>query len=225
MDLVLVGFLAVVAFVVFAFVVAVERIPDPVRAERGWLIRRPRLAAGAWLIGSAAPTLAGLLAPVGPIPPQVLLLAILAGGTWLALSRFGADVAAAVPVFGLTGFQAFRLPLEIVLHEWAEVGVAPPQMTWTGSNVDILAGVVALATIPIVRRWPRAGWIPTLVGVVLLANVLRVVVTSLPGPLARFPDPIVLPTLFPHVWIATICVAGAVVGHVIAIRALLALRK
>jgi hypothetical protein len=223
MDFVLAGFLIVVAFVVTAFVVAIERSPSEVRAERGPIMRHPRLAAGGWLLISAAPTLAGMMAPVGPIPAPVLFVPVVLGSFWLGFSRFGGDIANAVPIFLLTGFQGFRLPLELVLHEWADAGVAPPQMTWTGANVDIIAGIVALATLPIVRRWPRAGWIPTVAGMVLLANVLRVVVISVPGPLRAYDDPLLLPALFPHVWIATVCVAGAVVAHVIAVRALLSL--
>lgn len=224
MDVVMAGFLAVVGFVVVAAVAAVERIPAEVRAEGGWITRHPRLAAAIWLVISAAPTLAGLLAPAGPVPPQLLLIPILLGGMWLALSALGGAITTAVPLFALTGFQAFRFPLEVILHEWGQAGVVPNQLTWSGSNIDVVAGIVALVTIPVVRRWPRAGWLPTVVGIVLLANVLRVVVTSLPGPLQRFDDVILLPTMFPHVWIATVCVAAAVVGHVIAVRALLALK-
>lgn len=224
MDPVLAGFLLVVAFVVVAFVVAVERLPSEVRAQRGKLAQHPRLAAGGWLLLSAVPTLAGLIAPVGPVPPPIVMLPIVLVSFGLGLSKLAGEIGRVVPIFALTGFQAFRLPLELVLHEWVEAGVAPPQMTWSGANVDILAGIVALLTIPIVRRWPRAGWLPTVIGSVLLANVLRVVVTSVPGPLQSFPETVLLPTLFPHVWIATVCVAGAIAGHVIAVRALLSMR-
>lgn len=221
MDFALVGFLTMVAFVVVALVALIERLPDEARAGKGWLARHPRRFAAAWLLGAAAPTLAGLLAPVGPIPPPVFMAPILVAAVWFGLSRLGGHLAAATPIVVLTGFQAFRFPLELVLHEWSQTGLVPPQMTWTGANIDIVAGLVALVTIPVVRRWPRAGWIPTVVGTVLLANVIRVVVTSFPGPLQRFPEPILLPTMFPHVWIATVCVAGAVAVHVLAWRALL----
>jgi len=152
------------------------------------------------------------------------MVLVLGGAGWLTLSQTGAALATWTPMVVLVGFQAFRLPLELVLHGWVEQGIAPPQMTWTGANIDILAGVVALVSVPVVHRWRRFGWVPTLLGLVLLANVVWVVVRSLPGPLRAFTDPIHLPARFPHVWIATVCVAGALAGHLIAVRSLVSRR-
>jgi hypothetical protein len=211
-------FLGIVAFVVWAWVQAMGRTlpveaggPSP---RRWWLI------ALAWLVVSALPTLSGVLRPGGPVPAQAVMLGVLAIAAWFSFSRFGGRIASAVPLYVLVGFQGFRLPLELVLHEWVATGIAPPQMTWTGQNVDIVAGGLALVSIPFVRWRPRLAWAPSIVGALLLANVLRIVALSLPGPFQSFPDTITLPYSFPHVWIATVCVAGAVVGHLIAFRAL-----
>lgn len=46
-----------------------------------------------------------------------------------ALSSFGGRLAASVPLAALVGFQAFRLPLELVLHSWATQGTIPGTMT------------------------------------------------------------------------------------------------
>ncbi len=221
MDPSMLVFLAIVAFVVVVAVWAVERRPHEARSSGSPVERMPRRFAAAWLVLSALPTLLGLMGPVGPIPPQLLFVPIMAGALWLGWFGVGQSIADSVPLHLIVGFQGFRFPLELVLHRWAELGVVPPQMTWTGQNPDIVAGVVALLFVPVVARWRSAAWIPTLVGIALLANVVRVVLTSLPGPLQRFPETILLPSMFPHVWIATVCVAGAVVGHVVAVRALL----
>jgi len=224
-DIYLIGFLAVVAFIVIAAVVAIEAVPAQERAAGGVLLRHPRAVLTGWLLVSAVPTLAGLMAPDGPIPPQLMMALVMGLSVWVAMSASGKAISRTAPLYLLIGFQGFRLPLELVLHGWVAQGVAPPQMTWTGANVDILAGVIALVAIPLVKWRPATGWIPTLLGMVLLANVVSVVARSLPGPLQSFPDPITLPNQFPHVWIATVCVAGALVGHLIALRALWSLRE
>ena len=212
-------FLLVVAFVIACWVVGNARAASPGSgAQRA---SRAGVAAAVWLVLSALPTLTGLLAEDGGIiPPPVAFAAFLAVSLAVSLGRWGRDLALAVPLWALVGFQGFRLPLELVLHAWAEAGVAPPQMTWTGQNWDILAGAVALLAVPLVRRRAAFAWVPTVFGSVLLLNVIRVVMRSVPGPLQAFPDPVLLPFRFPHVWIGSVCVVGAVVGHVVAFRAL-----
>lgn len=208
-------FLGVVGWV-FLAVVAATTISAPSRK----VARISALGAGLWLVLSAVPTWTGVLRADGPVPPQPLMMGSLAVAVWFGMSGTGGRIVGRIPLWAIVGFQGFRLPLEIVLHEWVTMGVAPPQMTWTGQNFDIIAGLVALASIPLVARSPRLAWVPTIVGSVLLLNILRIVITSFPGPLQRFDDTLMLPFLFPHVWIATICVAGAVAGHIMALRAL-----
>ena len=216
-------FVATVFFVIWAGVRGLTRAFT--REDGGPPSIRLWSLAVAWLVISALPTATGLVAPGGPVPVQAIMVGVLALAVAVAGSRVGAGLAAAVPLYLLVGFQGFRLPLELVLHEWVSTGLVPPQMTWTGQNVDVVAGALALASMPVVRRWPRFAWVPTVVGSVLLLNVLRVVALSLPGPLQRFPDPITLAYRVPHVWIATVCVAGAVLGHLVAFRSLVRLER
>jgi hypothetical protein len=210
------AFLAIVAFIVAAAIAAYARAAP----ERPRALVLGSLIAAAWLALTGLPALAGIIAPDGPVPAQLLIGVILVLAIAFAAGRPGARIVAAVPLWILIAFQAFRLPLELVLHRWVDAGVAPPQMTWTGHNLDIITGIVALAAAPIVRRHPRFAWIPTVVGLALLANIGRIVVTSLPGPLQAFPDPLTLPAQFPRVWIGSVCVAAALAAHIIAIRAL-----
>ncbi|MEZ4415464.1 MAG: hypothetical protein R3E10_06890 [Gemmatimonadota bacterium] len=212
------AFLGVVLSVVIAGATATERTAP---AEERRRVRLRALSFGAlWLLLTALPTVSGLLAPDGRLPPQAFMGAVLLAAVAFALSRLGGAIARSTPLAALVGFQGFRLPLELVLHRWVSAGVAPPQMTWTGQNPDIVSGLLALAAVPLISRSRVFAWVPTVVGILLLVNILRIVATSLPGPLQRFPDPVTLPFRFPHVWIGSVCVAGALAGHLITLRAL-----
>ena len=133
-------------------------------------------------------------------------------GRWLSL----------LPLPALVAFQGFRLPLELVLHSWVAQGVIPATMTWSGRNWDIITGLVALIAAPFCRRsivWP---WIANGVGLVLLANVMRVAILSSP---VSFGWP-VLPKLeliyhVPYALIIPVCIGGALIGHIALTRALL----
>lgn len=213
-------FLAVVAVVVTCGVLA-TRAAAPLDRRSTWTLRAVAFAAG-WMGLTLLPTLTGLASPDHPLPgvPMVMGL-VLTGAVALAASPLGGRIAAAVPLAALVAFQGFRLPLEVVLHLWGDAGVAPTQLTWSGSNLDVVTGVVSLALAPFVPRWPRLAWVAQAVGVVLLANVLRIVVGSLPTPWQVWPDPLMLPFRVPHVWIASVCVAGALAAHGITLRKLL----
>jgi len=135
-------------------------------------------------------------------------------GKWLALTS-------AIP--WLLAFQGFRLPLELVLHSWARQGVIPETMTWTGSNWDLLSGIVALVLAPFCRRSRTAAWAGNIVGFVLLLNVGRVAILSAPVPFG-WPDvspKLLLPFHLPYALIVPVCIGGAFVGHIVLTRALL----
>lgn len=139
-----------------------------------------------------------------------------------ALSPFGRRFATTLPLAALVGFQSFRLPLELILHEWAQQGTIPVSMTWNGSNFDIVSGMVALAAAPFAGRHRVIAWIANLVGLALLLNVMRVAVLSSPLPFAwGVEPPLQLAAYLPYVLIAPVCVGGALFGHVVLTRALL----
>lgn len=210
-------FLAVCAVVVGAFVAASLRAgarPGPLLA-----------GVGGWLAVTGAAAATGALTP-GPTPPPLLVFFVLVQGTAiaLALSPFGARLAAATPLAALVGVQAFRLPLELVLHRWHAEGVVPLQMTFQGLNFDVVTGVSSLlAGLWLARRpEPAVAWAANALGAALLLAVMGLAVTSAPGPLYRFTDapPLQLPLHFPTVWIVSVCVAGALFFHLVTFRAL-----
>ncbi|MCB9691395.1 MAG: hypothetical protein H6736_06215 [Alphaproteobacteria bacterium] len=209
-------FLAVVAACLAWLVAAVvHTAPAARRARDGGLAV---VAVVVWLGVASLPVGLGLADPAHPVPVVPIMMGtIFAVAFGTAASPLGARLAR-LPLAVLVGFQAMRFPLEIVLHLWAEEGVAPPQMTWTGENVDIVAGITCLVLAPIADRSRAAAWASQAVGIALLANVLRVVGGSVLG---RYPDPLLIPFQLPAFWIAPVCVCGALMVHAITLRRLL----
>ncbi len=211
-------FLALVAFVIVAFLVATHR------AFGGRLTPTliVALGLGVWLGALSALVASGRMAslPLGGMPfffGGVLLVSTLAG-----LSTLGGRMAKAVPLGALVAFQAFRLPLELVLHEWARQGTIPGTMTWTGQNWDIVAGTVALLATPFATRRRGIAWGANLVGLLLLLNVMRVAILSSPLPFGWGQQPpLLLAWHLPYALIGPVCVGGALFGHLVLTRALL----
>ena len=118
---------------------------------------RSGCAVGEVVLASSLQALAAIEAPervavlgrfdLTPPPFVVLLLVTLLVCVYFGLSRIGATLAA-VPLAWLVGLQAFRFPLELVMHRAAVEGVMPEQMSYTGWNFDILTGITALLLAP-----------------------------------------------------------------------------
>jgi hypothetical protein len=156
--------------------------------------------------------------PLGPL----FFAVTIAIAVSLGFSRLGIRIAARIPLAWLVGFQSFRLPLEIVLHDWYRTGTVPESMTWSGSNWDIVSGIVALACCPFVSRWRALAWIANIVGILLLVNVGRVAILSSPVPFGWDVNPkLELIAYLPYAFIVPVCVGGAALGHVLLTRRLL----
>ena len=187
------------------------------------------LVASAWLLLSAILGLSGFLQDFTALPPRALALLVptLALPCWLAFSRAGARLASVTPLALLVGFQAFRLPLELVMHRAAVEGTMPPQMTYTGSNFDIVTGATALvigvaALYRPLPRWLLLGW--NTLGSGLLLAILVIAVASLPTFHAFGTEPQRLNTwvtYFPFVWLPAGLVSSALLGHLLLWRRLL----
>lgn len=141
--------------------------------------------------------------------------------TGLALSPVGRRLATAVPLAALVAFQAFRLPLELVLHAWVAQGTIPQTMTWSGQNWDIVSGLAALVCAPLAVRHRLAARVANIVGFALLLNVMRVAILSSPVPFGwGVQPPLLLAFHLPYALIGPVCVGGALFGHLVLTRAL-----
>lgn len=221
------AFLVVVAFVVVAIPVAAS---IAYRGEAGEVRRRATLltAAGvlAWIVIVCVIVGSGAMErlPLHGLP--FFFGAVLIAGVWSGLSPLGGRIAAGVPLVGLVGFHAFRVPLELVLHSWAGQGTIPQTMTWDGQNWDIISGALAIIVAPFAIRSRALAWGANIVGAVLLLNVIRVAAMSSPLPIGWGQDPPLLLALhLPYALIAPVCVAGALAGHIVLTRALLMKRN
>lgn len=148
------------------------------------------------------------------------------GAIALAFSALGQRLAANLPLYALIGFHVFRLPLELVLHQWYMEGVLPVQMTYSGHNFDIFTGLLAalVAALEFIGKLPRkAACAFNVLGLALLGNVASIAVRSSPIPLRTYLNepPVLLALNAPYTWILPVCVAGALCGHLLTFRKLL----
>lgn len=138
-----------------------------------------------------------------------------------ALSQAGAKMANQLSFTALLGFQAFRLPLELILHHWAKLKTIPETMTWTGQNYDLITGIIALVALPALKRSLPLVWFVQITGFVLLLNVIRVALLSSPLPFAWSLDiPLQLILYFPYALIVPLFVAPALFCHLLVFRKL-----
>jgi hypothetical protein len=218
----LAAFVAIVGCVLAAFVWATFHAyaNHPQRTQRlTWLI----VAGVIWLGGLSTFVGTGMLLrlPLAGLP--FFFGAVLGMSFLVGFSPLGGRLARETPVAALVGFQAFRLPLELVLHSWGEQGTIPVSMTWRGQNWDIITGVVSLAALPFAERHRGVAWTANLIGLVLLLNVFRVAVMSSPLPFGwGVTPPLLLALNLPYMLIGPVCVGGALTGHIVLTRALLA---
>ena len=174
----------------------------------------------------AAPHLMAPLFEGGPPRALLFFVLLLTLGALSFRSAWVGALARATPLWALVLFQAFRLPLELLLHEWFSQRVIPQAMTYSGQNIDIIAGALALPfALALWRGWAgkRSAWVFLVISGLLLLNVLRVVIATTPSPLRSLLDqpPLLLATHPVCIWIASVCVLGSWVGHVVLLRALI----
>ncbi|QDT95577.1 hypothetical protein [Gimesia aquarii] len=176
-----------------------------------------------WLVFTGIIGSSGLLSVFDSTPPRILLLLFptFAATIVLGLSKWGKHLSL-LPLSLLVGYQAFRIPVEILIHLAAEEGVAPPQMSWDGINLDVLSGASALLLFPFVKQIPKWGillW--NTLALCLLIWIVGVAVLSFPSAFQRLKPNNIWVTYFPFVWLPTIAVPAALIGHIAVYRKLL----
>ena len=159
------------------------------------------------------------------LPPRIpgLALGALAIGTLAVRTRAARTLLPALSAASLVAFQAFRLPLELVLFALERQGRLPPQMTFEGRNFDVLVGAsapfVAWALSRGVIGW-RTVLVWNIVSLGLLVNVTSIAVRSAPGPLFSFAmaPPLTLVAALPYTFLPGILVPIAYLGHLLSLR-------
>lgn len=223
------GFVVLSLALAVGFVVAVwwagNRAHDPWRQRRTRTIRAA-VGTTAWLVGTAGLAASGHLT-FGPTPPPLLLLmaVLVVVLTLLVHSELGTRLATTLPLWVLVGYQGFRIGVELMLHQAWLQGLIPVRLTYLGWNFDIATGTSAVIVATLVwlgraPRWLVAGW--NLVGFGLLLTIVTLSILSSPVPFRVFFDEpaVVWITAFPWVWLPTVMVTAALLGHLLVWRSL-----
>lgn len=200
---------------------------------RRWLPSTATAAAlllAVWMAVCGALAGAGVLARLDWRPPPMMLLipSVVGIACAVGLSGIGRALAHAVPLTTLVGLQTFRLPLEIVMHRAAGLGIMPPELSYSGYNFDIVTGASAVVLWGLLRGGvavPRAAiWAWNVWGMWCLTVIGAIAVAT--SPMVRgFGDPRHINTWvlhLPYVWLPAVLVVIALAGHLVVTRRLLA---
>jgi len=184
------------------------------------------MAFAAWMALTWIAADSGALRDWNALPPRfgLLVVGIVAISCGIAFSPLGRALTRHLPLWTLIAVQSFRLPLELAMHSMSNRGVMPEQMTYTGSNFDILTGLTAIGVALALRSGiggRRLALLWNIGGFVLLLNVVIIAILSTPT-FARFgPDRLnVWVTYPPYVWLPAVMVTAALAGHLLIFRAL-----
>ncbi len=209
----LISFLVIVLFVLSSLVYALYK------SQLNYI--KYGLFVFVWILLTSIPVILGVIEEK-PFPRlMIYFLASNFAAILLGISKIGKKIAQTIPIRFLILFQCFRLPLELILHNWAEEGVIPNTMTWTGQNIDIITGILAIVFYFIGNKYKKSALIFNGIGLGLLLNVMRVAVLSSPLPFSwKVMPPLQLGFHFPYSLIVNVCVAGALLGHILLSRAI-----
>jgi hypothetical protein len=179
-----------------------------------------------WMLLAAALAQLGVLQRFNATPPPIAIFLLCAFIGTVAISRSDwVRHLVDLPLGILIAFHAFRIVVELLLHESSTIGLCPPQMTWRGYNFDVATGLTALVLAPFARTWPRwlvIAW--SFMGLALLAVVVTVAVVSFPTRFQLMRPDNTWVASFPYVWLPAILVTAALLGHLIIFRKLASAR-
>ena len=205
-------------------------------AAYAWVVRKDgagrvlplTIGMAAWIAGVGFAGAEGALRRYDVRPPP--LMVVLAAGFVITIavarSRIGERLARVLPLAAIIGFQAFRLPLELVMHRAAAEGTMPVQMSFGGWNFDVLTGASAIVVASLVARGAAPRWLVpawAVMSSVLLAAIVGIAIASTPMVSAFGSSPDRLNTWigwFPFVWLPCVLVPAALFGQIVLVRRL-----
>lgn len=154
-----------------------------------------------------------------PPPLMPVLLGVAALGVAIVWSPLGRRLIERTPLWALVGFQGFRLPLELVMHQAAVDGIMPVQMSFSGWNFDIVTGLSAAIVAAVLAADRAPSWLVVAwnaLGSCLLLAIIVISAASTPTFAAFGQDH--LNTWIadpPYVWLPGFLVPAALFGHVL----------
>ena len=182
---------------------------------------RAAVAIAVWMGISGAVASTGALLKFDQKPPPTMIMLTLMIGAIVLLVRspYGKRLASGLPIAALIGLQAFRLPLELLMHRAYTDGVMPIQLSFEGYNFDIVTGTSAavLGVVALRRELPRRVVVGfNTMGFVLLMVIAVISIASTPT-FAAFGDDAVNTWVghVPFVWLPVVFVQAALLGHVL----------
>ncbi|MEW5852787.1 MAG: hypothetical protein AB2A00_28650 [Myxococcota bacterium] len=205
------------------WLLALRRIVVVDGANKGLAISGALTMVALFVVDSAL-GMSGVLGRFERVPPNVafFMFAHFALAAGIAFSRLGTTLMQALSYRALVGFQAFRIPTEVMIALGVAEGIAPPQLSFHGYNMDLVPAVLAALLFlsgrenrKLVLAWNGLGWIT-------LGNIFFIAMTSFPVPFRVFmnePTNIWV-TRFPYVLLPGVLVTSAVTGHLLVTRKL-----
>ena len=194
--------------------------------QQSSIFRRAVILLTAWIALLGGLSVSGFFTDFSRLPPRPALAVLLPLPVVLAVSfsKTGKQLLRNAPPHWLIYLQSFRIVVEIIL--WLSViwGLLPVQMSFGGSNFDLVSGLLALPVgyyCYVKKTWPSVIVLfYNIMGLLLLLNVILVTTFSMPVPFRLFhhePDS-ALVAQFPFIFLPGFLVPLAYSMHIFSIR-------
>ena len=224
--------LIIIAFVFYSLKFALHSMNATAIKIKKYFIVTAVIIIG-WLITSAMIAFNGTLLDFTSTPPKLMLVVLppVLAISYLSSSTRVNSIIQEIPSSWLVYIQSFRILVEIFLWMLFARNIIPVQMTFEGSNYDILIGFSA----PLIayfslsqNKWPRiVAVLWNFAGLLLVTNIFMVAFLSTPGPMRQFfnEPPNTLVAYFPYVWLPAFIVPFAYLMHILSLKQILKFNK
>ncbi|MEM6770415.1 MAG: hypothetical protein AAF597_07530 [Bacteroidota bacterium] len=198
-----------------------------------WLTGKNKLvllAGVGWLALTAVLARQEVFLVTDVIPPRLafLIVPMLVGGLLFGFSRWTAKFRAPDMLEGWHYFHGIRIVVETVfLHGLWQAGFLAREVTFSGSNFDIIPGVLGLLVGFLVfrKRILSHNWAIAfnVIGILVLANTVVQAVLSAPSPFQQFSfeQPTIAVLYFPWVWLPAFVAPLMFWAHFVSLKLLL----
>lgn len=227
MMVIAIGSVVLVLALVGLILLGVRRAVRAPGAPRGFTWKLG-LGMGSWLALTGIVAASGFFSDFSGRPPRLMFGV---GGafvlfTIVSRSAAASRVIAGMPLTWPIALQSMRIVVELGLWGLYDQGRLPKHLTFEGRNFDVVVGLTApVIAVALARRWigTRVVVAWNILSICVLANIVVMAVTSIPGPLhLSWPGPAnTIVAEFPYIWLPTFLVPIALFGHIVSLRQLL----